>query len=531
MLDAGSLRKPDMLIESLDPLLGLPASAAPVRLSLIELAAYVNNVAANLKLRLGTTADRPRVLILRENSLECNLLAIAVAKCEGLPLLVNSKAWDNAGDALVRKFSPHYVVGDEKMFPVESGAAAAFYGNLYCADYPISQEVEPDFTEVTGSIHHYPVLCTHTSGTTGDPKIVVHSDHSMLVNQARTESLRWAFWAGKKRDKYLSAVSFSHVRSLVWLNSQMRNKIQAIATTGRVSGKGLLEAARAVQPTMVEAIPSGFQEAESMMAPDEWAFNRVRYFMNTFDAIHSRTVKGLLKQTKVSFAIWGQGWAQSEVGPLAITFYVKAGRVARVPRKFIGIAAPGVHFSEAEVSRGGGATEAHSGTASVASERVALPGRGHRLLLAKSGGRALGYFDDARLTRGTYLNEGWWSTNDVGRVIGGRGVILDGRAEDYVEGIGSVIEFESEVLERVPILVEAVLVDLGADEGDIKPILVASRRSTSRSNDEDLYRELKRVLPPAVRVAVVPYEQLPLTGTGKVRRAALREIVKATMEG
>lgn len=525
MLDAGALRKPDMLIESLDPLLGLSASATPVRISLAEMADYVNKMAANLGPLLNNANSRPRVLILRENSLECNLLAITVAKCGGLPLLVNAKAWETAGTTFMRKFAPHYFVGDKTMFPGVGRPSVPFFGDLYCADSGISQEDVPP-PEVTGTVQHYPVLCTHTSGTTGDPKIVVHSDYSMLMNQARTESLRWAFWSGKKRDKYLSAVSFSHVRSLVWLNSQMRNNIQSIATTGTLSGRGLLEAAREVQPTMVEAIPSGFQEAASQMSTSEWGFKRVRYFMNTFDAIHSRTVEAFLKRTKQPIAVWGQGWAQSEVGPLAITFYVKTGRVAPVPRKFIGIAAPGVRFSEGEISQGSGAVEAHSATRDAVTNLATKRDRAERLLLAKSGGRALGYFREAQLTRDTYLHAGWWSTGDVGRVIARRGVVLDGRADDCVTGIGSVIEFEGDVLARIPSLVEAVLVDVGTDEGGRRPVLVASPSSSSTVSEGYLRAELEHYLPANIHVCVVPYEELPVTGTGKVRRSAVRDKIR-----
>lgn len=502
-----------------------PFDIAPdggVRYTADRLAALVRDFSARL---YAAGARRgSRVAIVKDNHLDMVLAAAAAARIGALPATIAALNKPEAHRRMIDRLDPSVLV----VSPGPLARAAAAGVELAGPRTRVLVLGEPGEGTPRGALtlagldgaqappvhvggRDEPMLVMHSSGTTGTPKLVVHSAATLLDGVAKMERIRFPVLASKHRDVAASSISFAHGRSVSWLTGQFVLAPEKIVVISRHDTDTARRMVGQFRPTSLEASPNVFQRWEELALARPELFARVRLYVGTFDAVHPRTVRTFLGASRRRFPVWLQGWGQSEVGPLCFTLFTR-GRMRKVSQDSsvtsdIGWPSPGltrVRLVDPETGR--------------------AVGRGRPgIMLAATKARCLDYLGESDRHR-EKVSGRWWNTGDVGeRGRFGRLKLVD-REVDIIPGT-SGIELESILLDRLPRASEVTV--LGVPGRPPVPVLCMSDDRL----DPQEWRAAVRGLPELDEPRLVPFDEVPRTATWKVRRLDLREQVLGTKEG
>ncbi|TDD79069.1 long-chain fatty acid--CoA ligase [Actinomadura darangshiensis] len=444
-----------------------------------------------------------RVAISKRDHWDVVLLCCAAARLGAVPAPLSAHLEADVLDVLVKRLDPALLVVDAAR-PVNRAASRTLVLEGEAGDAPALS-----LDDVRG--HAAPVPCrppvddplaiVHTSGTTGVPKLVVHSTRTLLRRLADFEAHRWPVLASRPDDVVAAAFSFAHGRALAWtaaVSALGPAKMVVITSAGWDEARAPLEEHR---PTILEAQPSTFVRWRPHARTR--AFERVRLYISTFDAVHPPTVRTFLDATRQRRPIWLQGWGQSETGPLTFRFLTR--RAMRAER--------GRHPTTRDLGR-----PVPGRTRLRVVDRYTLRPvpRGTAGLLACST-KALCL--DYTAERERYLRKRagqWFITGDLGVLTrSGRLLLLDREADALPDA--SCVEVEDVIEDRLPGVGECVV--LSVPGRPAQPVLVVEDGRL----DPDRWRNAVADLPELAEPVLLTWERIPRTATGKVRRAALRE--------
>ncbi|MEU6862241.1 class I adenylate-forming enzyme family protein [Streptomyces sp. NPDC046876] len=336
------------------------------------------------------------------------------------------------------------------------------------------------------------VVVTHSSGTTGVPKLAAHSSLSLFGQVAPQISVCRLYGTDGIAAKHLSNF---HVRTcsgvLAFLEVAMPSLSISDPRPHKV--KPLLLEHR---PTSLETHPNVYIHWERLAADPDRPLSSVSRFISTFDAIHPRTVRALLAGSDRPDVHYLQGYGQTESGPISLHI-VTPQTAADYHVRNVGF--PGGDTEVRIVDEDGNPVE--TGVS------------GH--IETRSPGRMRGYIGAGPMI----AEDDWWPMGDVGRQLADGSIELLDRIFDQNADTVSLLEQEDQLLDEFPELNEAVLVK--TDPGDRVVAVVSPREG--REFDIDAFRQAaKRIGLEDLPVHVWPWEALPLTATYKVRRAELR---------
>lgn len=342
-------------------------------------------------------------------------------------------------------------------------------------------------------LHDAPLVVMHTSGTTGLPKLVVHSTGTIIGALARLEASRVPVVSVRRTDTLANASAYAHGRTFCWTASALSLTPRRIVVLTGTDPDVTDPVLRAHPPTVVEAVPATYVRLQPLTTRLDNAFRNVRLFMSTYDAVHPPTVRAYLAASARRRPLWMQGWGQSETGPITFRFLGRRSTELRdlgrpIPfRTRVRVVDPDTLLP---VSRG-------------------RPG----LVQVRTPARCLGYLgEDERFADKSA--DGWWNTGDLA-VLGrtGRVRLLD-REVDNVPGL-SCLGIEDLIEDRLDDVVECVV--LGRP-GDLPlPVVV----TTDGTLDHTAWARAVADLPAMAAPVARAWDDLPRTGTGKVRRTAL----------
>jgi acyl-coenzyme A synthetase/AMP-(fatty) acid ligase len=350
------------------------------------------------------------------------------------------------------------------------------------------------------------MMITHTSGTTGVPKLVVHTANSNR-GATRLELLPLPFAVSGRRDVVLSSISFAHSRAYTWAIAQLRWAPSAlsIASSHELADvERLLDARR---PTMVESTPNVFQYWLPLVERRPELFARVRYYLNTFDLMHPAIARPFLNASQRRLVLWAHSWGQSEVGPIAGSAYFRPqlNRLAGSARDHMnnmGWPWPGLLRL----------TAVHPET-----KRPVRRGEIGLLLVRSKKSLCVDYLGEHERHESQRTGQ-WWDTGDLGYFDRlGRVHFVD-RSVDAVPGM-SATELESVLLQRLPAASEVILLPRGERE-PVPVVCVDDAHLT-----EETWKAATNDLPAIASPVILRWDQLPRTSTWKVRRKELRSIV------
>jgi acyl-coenzyme A synthetase/AMP-(fatty) acid ligase len=253
----------------------------------------------------------------------------------------------------------------------------------------------------------------------------------------------------------------------------------------------------------VETLPNIYLYWEQFARDPARPFRDVRLYVNSFDAIHTRTIRTFLDATDHKRPIWVQSWSQSEAGAMVVRPYRRRSVRKRghrpPPTQVLGWPIPGLCKARA--------VDPHTG------KRV--PASQVGLIEIKQPGRCLAYIGEQE-RHDLKTNDFWWNTGDLGVISRLGAVRLVDREIDRIPG-ASAIELEDVLLDRLPRTSEVVILPVSGR----LPVPVLSTVDDvplNRAEWATATADLPRLADP-IQIA---WEEFPRTATWKIRRVQLR---------
>jgi acyl-coenzyme A synthetase/AMP-(fatty) acid ligase len=338
-----------------------------------------------------------------------------------------------------------------------------------------------------------PAMITHTSGTTGLPKLVVHTPRTMRV-RLRPQLVLLALM--RKRETVAIHISFVHSRMFAAM-ALCLEKGMPVLLVNEADPDDVAKFFIENRPWLIEALPNSFMAWEGLTHDPRKPFASVKYFSSTFDAIHPRTIRRLLESSDRRAPQFFQIYGQSEVGPAVGRPYFRRS-VRRMDGRCVGYPLPGSAKVRVVSQNGKRPSEKNPG-----------------FIEARWDGIAKTYFGEQERYDAN-VHDGWWRTGDVGyRSKLGCLHMLD-REVDTISGVTSNLEIEDLVLNRLDELTELVVVQ--GPESEPTPIVCTYK---DQPLDLDRWRAAVADFPQLAEPIQIPLAELPRTATLKTRRVEL----------
>ncbi|HEX6967870.1 MAG TPA: AMP-binding protein [Micromonosporaceae bacterium] len=476
-------------------------------LTVTQLADHVDDLAA----RLWAAEVRPgdRIAIHKSNGYDIYLLATAAARIGAVPVMLSPALDGDSVRALLKRLErPHLLTDETKLSGSLAGppltdlvarliiVAGSHAEAISLADLAGAPRQSPVFRDPDE-----PALMTHTSGTTGLPKLVVHSARTLYGRYRPQRRL-----AALIRKRETVAIHVSYVHSRMYLAMAVAlPKAMPVVVLNDSAPEHVAEIFARTRPGFLEAHPNTYMEWEPLVDDPREPLANVRYFSSTFDAIHPGTMDRLLRASKRRRAIFFQIYGQSECGPLVGRAYTRR-NAHKANGRCLGYAMPGITKFRVVSRDGRRPSRANPGYIEVYTP-----------------GRAVTYFgEQERFDR--QVHGRWWRGGDVGyRTWLGCLHLLD-REVDLIPTVTSTLEIEDTVLARLPELAELVLVRGPHDE----PLPVVCTRH-DQPLDLARWREAVTDLPQLADPVQIPLAELPRTATMKVQRLELARRLRDRM--
>jgi acyl-coenzyme A synthetase/AMP-(fatty) acid ligase len=462
---------------------------------------------------LAATGTRlgDRVAILKGNHWDMDVLAYAAIRIGAIPAKIRNNLSPRTIQILLERLEPAALVTTAQTLETASSAGvdlAALAKTTLSLDNPAPGALSLD--SVRG--HEPPpphrrgddeplVICP-TSGTTGIPKLAVHSTTTIIRRLAQFEAHRWPILGGRPNDTVANASAFSHGRTFCWtavVCCLAPHKVVIVADHDPCLAEPVL---RAHPPTILEGLPATYLQWQPLATGADSVFRDVRLYVSTYDAMHPPTVRAFLAASQRPRAVWMQGWGQTETGPITFRF---------LTRKALATAA------RHPTTRNLGSPIPVKTRMCVVDPQTFTPvGRGRLgVVMVRTKARCLGYVgEQERWTAKT--NGPWWNTGDLGIHTRAGTVLLLDREVDMIPGI-SCLALEDLIDDRLPQVLECIV--LGMPGRPPLPVVITADGHL----DGPAWRTAVAGLPPLAEPMVFTWDQVPRTGTGKVRRLELRE--------
>ncbi|MFI6131691.1 class I adenylate-forming enzyme family protein [Micromonospora sp. NPDC051141] len=438
---------------------------------------------------------------------------LALTRLGAIPALMNGRLRPEIAAEYIRRLRAAGVLAD-------ADHAAALAGHDLGAPL-LGEPAHAGAGDPAAAPAHYrhhpddPIVITHTSGTTGVPKAVLHSHASLFAATRHLLSMPQA----QGTTRILNALPAPHTATVLMVNQALGNRAPMYLLSEQ-GGERVLDAIQRWRPDGV----FGFSMTWAELARFDlsgYDLDSVRLWFNTGDCSHEPHVRRLVAVgsrdvvtragvTRVPGSVFIDGLGSSEMGHsmFHITHTVDTDRYGRCvgrPYRFARVAVLDADGNE-------------------------LPAGQVGWLGIDSPSLFRGYWNDS-VTTYRFRLRGWYLTGDlVYADDDGRYYHLD-RAVDSVEVAGGKRFFTALSEERilaacadvtdctVVIVKEAdgtvttdVLLELAAGADPAQDRTAAIRAAL----DPDVAATLRRVVP-------VRAEDIPVTVTGKVRKVALRE--------
>jgi len=450
--------------------------------------------------------------IVKRNHCDTALLAASAARMGAIPALLSPILSPEETRSLIKRLNPAYVIADNVGLRncgdvLRRSRSIRTIAIERCPSYGIGLDALRNACPVPSNVAapEAPMVITHTSGTTGVPKLVVHSARTISV-RARAHAIRLPGIAVRKNDRLAAGIMWVHARAIDGFAAILHLGLSALALCD-LSIAGVSDALESFQPTIVEALPGAFALWEPLAKDKPEIFGTTRLFVNSFDAVHPRLVRTFLDAAGTRFPLWAQAYGQSEAGGMTAALYTRRTFASKRPRKpnarSVGRVIPGV------------------GKVRITDRETGVPLKRGRFgqFEFRSEGLALTYLrqEDLHLKR---RRGDWWTTGDVGILTRLGKVKLFDRDVDWIPKLGSCLAIEDRLLDEMPDLAEVVIIRLG---GRAIPV-VCTQDGQPLDADRWARATAGLVLEAPVQMA---WDEIPRTSTYKVRRQILAGVLES----
>lgn len=447
---------------------------------------------ARLGIKPGT-----KVMVYKSPAFDTYLLALALTKLGAVPVMVSY----HLGAEVIKVFGQrlgqgHALIYDQKTAKNVSQLATP-NGSSYLSLDSILDAKEVNELESAKFDLDAIAYMTHTSGTTGIPKLICHSCSSMGW---RTLWQKRVLDQMQERKLCSFLVSPVHSRFNIGVSSLMSLGFPMMPLSN--PDLSSVEAAfRAHPPYAVETHPNHFVQWRGLAQGNPDLFKETKYFHSTFDAINGDTMASFLKAAKANHPVFLQVYGQSECGPMIL----RAHRLRSLD-----------NLESRDMGLGlGDLTKARICDAEGNPVKQGQPG--HIQLYSK--GRALTYYqEEGRFAENAHGD--WWDSGDYGYIDQRGHLYLQDRQVDLVEDLPSTLALEDVLLDKLDFLAEVVIIR--DPKGYAQPVIAVN---DSMTMEWTAWWELTSDMPFMNKPIVIDWLEYPRTETMKIKRSSLYDLL------
>ena len=444
--------------------------------------------------RLGIKAGT-KVMVYKSPAFDTYLLALALTKIGAVPVMVSY----HLGAKVIKVFGQrlgqgHALIYDKVTAKTVSQLAIPDSSSYLSLDSILAADaakvLEPAKIDLNAIAY-----MTHTSGTTGIPKLICHSCSSMGW---RTLWQKRVLDQMQERKLCSFLVSPVHSRFNIGVSSLMSLGFPMMPLSN--PDLASVEAAfRAHPPHAVETHPNHFVQWRGLAQGHPDLFKETKYFHSTFDAINGDTMASFLKAAKANQPVFLQVYGQSECGPMILRAH-RLRSLANLEARDMGLGL-------------GDLTKARICDAEGNPVKQGQPG--HIQLYSK--GRALTYYqEEGRFAENVYGE--WWDSGDYGYIDQRGHLYLQDRQVDLVEDLPSTLALEDVLLDKLDFLAEVVIIR--DPKGYAQPVIAVNDGMTM---DWQAWWEVTADMPHLNQAIILEWGEIPRTATMKVQRLALSQ--------
>ncbi|KGI81137.1 acetate--CoA ligase [Actinopolyspora erythraea] len=437
------------------------------------------------------------VVVFKSTSFDSYLTAVALSYAGAVPVMISPHLKADTLNVMAGRLADPWLVYDhataEEVTRIEAVRTGRKLDLVELQQQPVGEVDRPAEPRGVDDIAYM----THTSGTTGIPKLIAHSPKSMgwrVTWQRRILSL--------VDNNGIAAFHISpvHSRFNIGIASLMSFgfPMLVIADPAPDNVAALM---RKYRPLTLETHPNHFMRWAELVDRDPDVFSSVRFLHSTFDAINKATMQAFLRASRHRFPVFLQVYGQSECGPMVMRAHTRQ-TLRFTNMRSVGIGMPGLTRVRVVDETGRPVRRGKQGEIEMFSR-----------------GRAITYYDeDERFQRN--VRGRWWNSGDLGKISWTGSLWLQDRQVDVNEGIQSNLELEDVILDALPFLNEVVFVR-GADGGPQPVVSVVE----GKEFDWDSWWKCVADMPRFNRPVVLSYDDFPRTATAKVQRRQLEQML------
>ena len=445
--------------------------------------------------KLGV-AVTDKVVIFKSPKFDTYLLAAAVSYLGAIPVMVSYHFPVATMAVFVERLEDPFIIFDEQTTATVKAIENSSSERQIAVTDLLQQsalQVPPIRLDVDAISY-----MTHTSGTTGIPKLICHSANSMGW---RTLWQRTIFEKIQAKELLAFHISPVHSRYNIGMTSAMAMGFPLMPLNTADSLKVATMLTR-YQPIALETHPNNFVQWSFYAQEHPKAFQSIRYYHSTFDAINNQTMARFLEASGEEQAVFLQVYGQSECGPMILKKHTRESLKENDARD-MGIGLEGL--TQARIADKSG-------------QPLPIHTDGHIQFL--SNGRALTYYkEDARFQATVY--DEWWDSGDYGMIDANGHLFLKDRQVDVIEKINSNLAIEDYLLDHLDFLEEVVIV---RDKNQQPQPIIAV--APDKEMNWDAWWEKIADLPHLNQPLLRTFDEIPRTATMKVQRLQIEQALK-----
>lgn len=436
-----------------------------------------------------------KVIIFKSQAFDTYMLAVSVTYLGAVPVMVSYHFPSEVIAVFATRLENPYILYDEATKAVVEAVETISPEHKLFIPTLLKEAAEPVPSDAL-AIEEIAYI-THTSGTTGIPKLICHSAATMGW---RTKFQKTILDYLPDRRIVGFHISPVHSRFNIGMSSLMLMgfPLLPLSTAERQTVEKLF---LKYQPQAVETHPNHFVQWSDIARENPAVFAKTKYYHSTFDAINNATMSAFLEAYEGDDAIFLQIYGQSECGPMILKPHTKESLKTSNARDM------GVGLGDLTKAR---ITDEQGNALPVGED-------GHIQLRSK--GRALTYYkEDERFAANVY--DEWWDSGDYGCMDEQGHLYLKDRQVDLVETIQSTLALEDYLLDKLEFLAEVVLIR--GKDGKPQPIVATK---ANQAMQMDAWWEAISNLPYLNPPILMDYEDMPRTATMKIQRLLLEQWV------
>ncbi|GAA1552903.1 class I adenylate-forming enzyme family protein [Kribbella lupini] len=459
---------------------------------------------------------RDVVAIWATDAADIVLSFLALTRVGAIPALLNGKMAPEIASEYIRRLRVNGILADSTHRELLDGQTDQ-PGSLHGAPI-LGTPKDLGTGDPVKAPEHYkhhrddPVVITHTSGTTGVPKAVLHTHTTLYAALKHLLTMPQA----QGTDRILNALPIPHTATILMVNQVLGNRAEMLLLSSQ-DAPVVLAAIERWKPHGVY----GFAVTWAGLAREDlsrYAVDSVRMWFNTGDCAHEPHIRKLVAagsretvtregRVTVPGSHFIDGLGSSEMGHNG--FHVTHTPDSTHYGRCIG---KPYEFAQAAVLDADG-NELPDGT----------PG----MLGFRSPSVSPGYWNDSVNTYRFRLN-GWFLTGDLAyRDAGGHFFHLD-RVPDAVAGFDGPQLYtslsEERILAALPEVLDCTVIVVPEGDGYVTDVLLELKPGVQAELESEVRAAVGDEVAATIRrVSVVGADDVPVTVTGKVRKVALRQ--------